>query len=62
MKIQDFKDHVKKIIVFFKGKSKISTIKLRNSLVFIIKIKDFKDHVKKIIVFSKGNQRFQPDC
>jgi hypothetical protein len=61
-KIKDLNDHLKKIIDFFKGKSKISAIHLRKSFVFHMKIKDFKDHVKKIIVFSKGNQRFQPDC
>ena len=42
MKIKDFKDHVKKIIVFFKRKSKISTRLLRKSLFFQLEIDNFR--------------------
>ena len=42
MKIKDFKDNVKKIIVFFKGKSKISTRLLRKSLFFQWEIDNFR--------------------
>ena len=42
MKIKDCKDHVKKIIVFFQGKSKISTRLLRKSLFFQREIDNFR--------------------